>query len=339
MSRLVRISGTDETFEATAQETILDAAIRSGVRLPHECQLGTCGTCRVKLQDGTVHYDEFPMALTEEEAAQGYALACQAHADSDLTLVPDGKGIELPEPVVLQAVVQKIEPLATGISRLVLQLPDDADFDYLPGQHMNVRLPGHGERSFSMASAYPLGNELDFHIRHVPGGYFTGKQLSHLVPGATLEVEIPRGTFCYHPDDWRPLLFVATGTGFAPIRAILESLLDDEDCPPVSLYWGMRTESDLYARAEIESWASRLYEFKFVPVLSRADPQWTGRTGHVQEAIRQDMPDLSDYACYLCGSPEMVAETKHAVLGLHAELSFIYSDSFSFFHGENPVAA
>lgn len=339
MNRLARVSETGETFEVTVQETILEAAIRSGVRLPHECKLGTCGTCRVKLQEGSVHYDEFPMALTEEEAAQGYALACQAHADSDVVLIPDGQGMELPDPVVLQAIVQEVEPLTTGISRLVLHLPDEADFSYLPGQHMNVRLPGHGERSFSMASAYPLGNEVDFHIRHVPGGYFTEGQLSSLTTGEALEVEIPRGTFCYHPDDWRPLLFVAAGTGFAPIRAILESLLDEEDCPPVSLYWGMRTEDDLYARAELESWASRLYEFKFVPVLSRADDRWAGRRGHVQEAIRQDLPDLSDHACYLCGSPQMVAETKHVLLGLHAELSFIYSDSFSFYHGEKPIAA
>ena len=339
MSRLVRVSETGETFEVAAEETILDAAIRSGVRLPHECKLGTCGTCRVKLQEGSVHYDELPMALTEEEAAQGYALACQAHADSDVVLMPDGKDVELPDPVVLHAIVQEIGSLTNDISHLVLRLPDEADFNYLPGQHMNIRLPGHGERSFSMASAYPLGNEVDFHIRRVPGGYFTGRQLDNLSTGEVVEVEIPRGTFCYHTGDWRPSIFVATGTGFAPIRAILESLLDEEDCPPISLYWGMRTEGDLYASAELESWASRLYEFKFVPVLSRGDNRWTGRRGHVQDAIREDLPDLSEYACYLCGSPQMVAETKHTLLGLGAELSFIYSDSFSFYHTENPIAA
>ncbi|MEO6985509.1 MAG: 2Fe-2S iron-sulfur cluster-binding protein [Paralcaligenes sp.] len=337
MNRLVRNSETGETFEVAAGETILGAAMRSGVRLPHECTLGTCGTCRVKLQQGDIHYDKFPMALTEEEAAQGYALACQAHVDSDVVLTPDGKGVELPDPIVVQAIVQENKPFTADISHLVLHLPDEADLSYLPGQHMNIRLPGRGERSFSMASAYPLGNEVDFHIRRVKGGYFTDAQLSHLTAGTVLEVEIPRGTFCYHPDDWRPLLFIAAGTGFAPIRAMLESLLDDEDCPPISLYWGMRTEADLYARAEIESWASRLYEFKFVPVLSRADEQWSGRRGYVQEAVRNDLPDLSEYACYVCGSPQMVVETKHVLLTLCANLSFIYSDSFGFSHSEDPL--
>ncbi|CAM5182866.1 CDP-4-dehydro-6-deoxyglucose reductase OS=Castellaniella defragrans OX=75697 GN=HNR28_001968 PE=4 SV=1 [Castellaniella defragrans] len=341
MGHHVRVENTGETFEVSPDETILDAALRAGVRLPHECTFGGCGTCRVRLQEGAVHYDQFPMALTEEEAAQGYALACQARPDGDVVITPASHGPELPEPVHTSAIVQSVEPLTPDISRLVLRLPDDLDCDYRPGQHMNILLPGVGERSFSMASAYPFGNEVEFHVRHVPGGLFTHGRLPKLVSGESLEVEIPRGTFCYHAEDYRPMIFAATGTGFAPIRAILESLLDDEDCPPVSLYWGMRTETDLYAREELESWGSRLYEFNFVPVLSRADSAWTGRRGHVQDAIAQDFQDVSECAFYLCGSPGMVTDTKRALLGLGAELEVIYSDSFTFHHhqNENPVAA
>ncbi len=340
MKHRVQISESDDTFQVCAQETILEAALQAGIRLPHECTYGACGTCRVKLEQGSVHYDAFPMALTEAEHQQGYALICQAHADSDIVLSPSGGGLALPEPAVMQAVVQELHPLTPDIHHLVLRLPDDQEVFYLPGQHVNVRLPDRSERSFSMASAYPLGNEVDFHIRRVPGGRFTQDQLGRLMPGDTLEVELPRGAFCYHPDDWRPLVFAATGTGLAPIRAILESLLDDDDCPPVSLYWGMRTEADLYAREEIESWAGRLYEFNFVPVLSRADAHWQGRRGHVQDAIAQDFQDLSEYACYLCGSPPMVIDTKQVLMGLGAPLEFIYSDSFTFHQDEkNPVAA
>lgn len=341
MAYRVRVSDTGETFEVSRGETILNAALRTGVRLPHECTFGGCGTCRVRLQEGSVHYDEFPMALTEEEAAQGYALACQAHLDGDVVLATAGRGPALPEAVRTSATVRRIEPLTADISRLVLQLPDDLDCDYRPGQHMNILLPDGGERSFSMASAYPLGNELEFHVRHVPDGTFTQKRLATLAPGDALDVEVPRGTFCYHAEDYRPMIFAATGTGLAPIRAILESLLDDEDCPPVSLYWGMRTEADLYAREELESWIGRLYEFNFVPVLSRAEASWAGRRGHVQEAIAQDFPDVSEHAFYLCGSPAMVTDTKRVLLGLGAGMDVIYSDSFTFHHrqNENPVAA
>lgn len=339
MKHLVRISDTNESFEVLPDETILVAATRAGIRLPHECTFGGCATCRVKLEQGSVHYDEFPMALTEEEHDQGYALACQAHPNEDIVLTPAGKGLELPEPVVLRAVVQQVRPLTPDISHLVLRLPDDQEFAYLPGQHMNIRLPGHGERSFSMASAYPLGNEVDFHIRKVQGGHFTQHQLGGLAAGDTLEVEIPRGSFCHHADDWRPMIFAATGTGLAPIRAILESLLDDKDCPPVSLYWGMRTEDDLYAREELEAWGNRLYEFNFVPVLSRADAQWQGRRGHVQDAIAQDFQDVSEFAFYLCGSPQMVTDTKRTLMGLGAELEYLYSDSFTFHHEESSVSA
>ncbi|HEX7385966.1 MAG TPA: 2Fe-2S iron-sulfur cluster-binding protein [Castellaniella sp.] len=341
MGHKVRVSDTGEVFEVSRDETILDAALRTGVRLPHECTFGGCGTCRVRLQEGCVHYDEFPMALTPEEAEQGYALACQAHPDTDVVLTPANHGPVLAEPVHTVAEVHQVEPLTADISRLVLQLPEDLDCDYRPGQHMNILLPDGAERSFSMASAFPFGNELEFHVRHVPGGAFTQERLPALKAGDALDIEIPKGTFCYHAEDYRPMIFVATGTGFAPIRAMLESLLDDEDCPPVSLYWGMRTEADLYAREELESWLGRLYEFNFVPVLSRAGESWTGRTGHVQDALAQDFQDVSEYAFYLCGSPQMVTDTKRVLLGLGAEMDVIYSDSFTFHHGQNekPVAA
>lgn len=337
MGHRVLVSDTNEVFEVLHDETILDAALRAGVRLAHECTFGGCGTCRVRLQQGTVHYDEFPMALTEEEASQGYALACQGHPDCDVVIATASKGPILPESARTWAEVRAVEPLTADISRLLLQLPEDFDCDYRPGQHMNLLLAGMGERSFSMASAYAFGNELEFHIRRVSGGCFTDGLLGTLSPGDVLDVDIPRGTFCYHPEDYRPMIFVATGTGLAPIRAILESLLDDEDCPPVSLYWGMRTEEDLYARDEIDSWAGRLYEFNFVPVLSRAPDSWSGRRGHVQDAISQDFKDVSEYACYLCGSPGMVTDTKRLLMGLGAELDYIYSDSFTFHQRVDPV--
>ena len=173
---------------------------------------------------------------------------------------------------------------------------------------------------------------IDLHIRRIPGGSFTEARVAALRPGDTLDVELPHGAFFLRKEDYRPLLMVATGTGLAPIKSMLESLMDDPDCPPVSLYWGMRTEGDLYLHDAIPAWGERLYEFQYVPVLSRAGEGWDGRRGYVQHAVLDDIEDLSDYAIYLCGSPEMVTAAKSEFLAKGASANHIYSDSFLFQH-------
>jgi CDP-4-dehydro-6-deoxyglucose reductase len=196
---------------------------------------------------------------------------------------------------------------------------------------MNVLLDGGTHRSFSMAST-PRSNLVDFHVRRIPGGRFTDSALRTLAPGDRLDVEIPLGDFRFHAEDYRELLMVATGTGLAPIKAILESLMDDDDCPPIALYWGMRTQADLYLADEIRGWAERLSDFRFVPVLSRADAAWGGRRGHVQDAVVHDFGDLSQHSIYMCGSPAMIGEAKRHFVALGASLAHIYSDGFSFHH-------
>ncbi len=335
MAYRVYILETEQTFVVEEGESVLDAATRAAVKLPHECTFGGCGTCRVKLAAGTVAYDEFPMALTPEEAEQGYALACQARPCSDLSLsVPDRRAFA--EPRRLAARVHRIAPLCDDVIHLTLALPSDAPLDYVPGQYMNVVLPDGETRSFSMASP-PAGNLVDFHVRRIPGGRYTDRWLGQAQAGAALDIEAPLGVFSYHEQDWRPMIMMATGTGIAPIKAILESLLDNDDCPPVTLYWGMRTEADLYLREVIDSWAGRLYEFNFVPVLSRADAGWRGRRGHVQQAVLQDHADLSEHAIYLCGAPGMISEATTLVAARGASLDHVYADSFTFQHA--PVAA
>lgn len=327
MSYRVEVRDTSEAFEVASGESVLAAALRSNVKLPHECTLGGCGTCRVKLEQGSVAYAQFPMALSEEEAALGYALACQARPQSDLVIsVPR---VELAQPQRQPAMVTGIEAYCHDVIHLELVLPEAESFAYRPGQHMNVFLGDGSHRSFSMASL-PDGNQVDFHVRRIPGGRFTETQLAQLQPGDMLDVEIPLGTFRYHGEDYRELLMVATGTGLSPIKCILESLMDDPECPPVSLYRGARTEADLYLDREIREWAGRLYEFRYVPVLSRADASWTGRRGHVQQAVLQDLADLSGHSIYLCGSPVMISGAKKAFLGGGASVDHIHVDGFNF---------
>ncbi|MEN4922342.1 2Fe-2S iron-sulfur cluster-binding protein [Achromobacter spanius] len=330
MAYRVHILETEEAFDVEEGESVLEAAERSAVKLPHECTFGGCGTCRIKLASGAVRYEEFPMALTQEEADEGYALACQARPVADLCISVASSRQAFPEPRRVPATIHRIEPYSGDVIHLTLALPGQG-LDYVPGQYMNVVLPDGETRSFSMASP-PAGNLVDFHVRRIPGGRYTDQWLGQARAGADVEIEAPLGVFSYHEEDWRPLIMMATGTGIAPIKAILESLLDNEDCPPVTLYWGMRTEADLYLRDVIESWAGRLYEFNFVPVLSRAGEGWQGRRGHVQQAVMEDHDDLSEHAIYLCGAPEMIRQAKSLLAARGASLDHMYADSFTFQH-------
>ena len=322
----VHLAGTGESFDVQADESVLAAAKRAGVRLPHSCTIGGCGSCRVKLVSGRVGYDWTPTALSAEEAAAGYALMCQARCHTDLE-------IELPTrrlaPASTQpALVTAVEPLGRDVVHLQLVLPELDTLEFSPGQHMDVIVPGVGRRSFSMASA-PQGNAVDLHVRRIPGGRFTPSLGEAVMPGDTIEVEIPLGAFGFHAEDEREVVMVATGTGLAPLKSMLEALFDDADCPPVALYWGGRTADDLYLADEIAGWGGRLFEFRFVPVLSReASGAATGR--YVQHAVLADHPDLAEHALYLCGSPAMIADAKRAFLGAGANAGRLYADGFHF---------
>ncbi|MFL6716721.1 MAG: 2Fe-2S iron-sulfur cluster-binding protein [Burkholderiaceae bacterium] len=339
MAYQVFLFNTDSSFTVQDDESVLDAAIRAGVSLAHDCRMGGCGTCRVKLLEGAVSYEDEPFGLAPEEAAEGYALACQARPQSDLVIQP-GASAALPEPERRSAVVREVRSLCDSVHHLLLEVEGGAPPAYLAGQYMNVHLEDGSARSFSMASA-PTGNLIDFHVRRIPGGSFTDRRLALLRAGDRIDITLPLGGFHYRSADYRPLIMVATGTGLAPIRSILQSLMDDPDCPPVTLYWGMRNQADLYLDQEIRNWADRLYDFRYVPVLSRPGAGWSGRTGYVQQAVLQDHGSLEEHAIYLCGAPAMIQDAKQLFLANGASADHLYADSFSFAHellGEQAAA-
>ena len=331
MSHVVRVLETEDQFTVDSDESVLMAAIRQGVQLMHDCTEGGCGTCRVRLMEGCVRYEEYPLALTPEDEDEGFALACQARPESDLLISTERPMEACSDPERYTAEVEAVEPMGRDVVHLTLALPNSESLVYRPGQYLNVMLGDGNKRSFSMASR-PNGGTVDLHIRKVRGGHFTDGHLTSLRPGDRIDVELPHGLFCCHKEDFRPLLMVATGTGLAPIKSILESLMDDPDCPPVSLYWGMRTEDDLYLHDEIQSWSERLCDFQYVPVLSRPGPDWDGRQGYVQEVAAEDIGDLSEHAIYMCGSPNMIASAKKLFVERGANPGFIYSDAFNFQH-------
>jgi len=327
----VTVRPSAESFAVQPGESVLDAALRQGVPLAHDCTFGGCGSCRVALLEGQVRYEDWPSALSENEAAAGFALMCQARPCSDLVIDVEPRPPGAAEPMRTRAVVRSLAPYTVSVLHLQLELPELTQLEFAPGQHMNVHFSEGLQRSFSMASA-PGGNRVDFHVRRIPGGWFTDGVLPRLRDGDTLEVEIPLGRFHCRTQDYRPLLMVATGTGISPIKSMLEALLDAADCPPVWLYWGMREEGDLYLDEVIRSWQGRLYDFQYVPVLSRAASAWQGRRGFVQQAVLEDLADLSEHSIYLCGSPAMIGDAKQAFVEHGAELRHVHSDGFSFQH-------
>ncbi len=329
MSYRIQIAETQQVFFVERGETLLQAAGRSSIALPHDCQLGGCGTCRIRLLDGQVRYEEEPFGLAPDEAAAGYALACQAQPLGDLVISTAREEDACAEPARHRAVVRGVRPLSADVLHVELELPEAGALDYRPGQYLKL-VTGDGlARSFSMASV-PSAGRVDLHVRRIPGGAFTDGVLPRLQAGDGVEVELPLGSFFYRARDYRPLLMVATGTGLAPIKAILESLMDDPDCPPVSLYWGMRQPADLYLHADIPAWGERLYDFQYVPVLSRADDSWQGRRGYVHDAALADLGDLSEHAIYLCGSPNMIRDARAAFIARGASPDHLYADSFTF---------
>ena len=327
----ITVRETGAHFNVDSGETLLDAALRAGVRIPHDCRLGGCGTCRVRVLEGQVGYDELPMALAPEEAEAGYALACQAKPSSDLVIGDADTAAESPKPIRMVARIADVKSLSRDVTHLRLMIPAGEPPRFRPGQYVNVILNDGTKRSFSMASA-SASTALDFHVRRIPGGLFTDGAISALKPGETLEIEYPLGGFRYHQEDYRSVVMVATGTGLAPLKSMLEALMDDPDCPPVSLYWGARRREDLYLHDEIHAWGERLYEFRYVPVLSRASDDWDGRRGYVQDAVCADFPDLSECSIYLCGSPEMIRSAKHVFIANGASIDHLYADSFTFQH-------
>ena len=314
-------------------EAILTAALRQGFVLPYGCKNGACGSCKGRILSGTVDYGVYqPKALTEEEKTAGKALFCQAKPLSDLVIearaIGAVKGIEVK---TLPCRVQKMERLADDVMVLHLKLPANEKLVYLAGQYLEFLLKDGSRRSFSMASAPHDAELVQLHVRHVAGGAFTDHVFGKMKERDILRFEGPLGTFFLREDSAKPIVLVASGTGFAPIKAIVEEALHRGIARPMTLYWGGRRPRDLYMNALAERWAAQ-GRLTYVPVISDAlaEDGWTGRTGFVHRAVMADFPDLSGHQVYACGVPVMVdaARRDFTTLCKLPEDEF-YADSFT----------
>jgi CDP-4-dehydro-6-deoxyglucose reductase len=333
MRHKVLIKPSEHQFSVEANETILDAALRQGVNLHYGCRNGACGSCMGKLIEGEIHYAGDHSALSEEDAANGMALFCQSMPDTDVVI--EIEEVDLDSAIEIKTLpcrVQDMNLLADDVMQLFIKLPTSERLQYLAGQYIDILMEDGRHRSFSIANAPHHDELLELHIRLVTDGYFTQKVFTEMHQKDLLRIEGPHGSFFYREDSLRPLLLIAGGTGFAPIKAIIEHLFSEKVTRPVYLYWGARCQKDLYLLELAKEWADTQENIHFTPVLSAAedDSDWQGKKGFVHNAVLDDIEDLSAYDIYTCGPPAMIKATESSFKDRGMDSEHFYYDSFDF---------
>lgn len=326
----VRFEPQGRTVSVPADETVLDAALAAGLNLPHSCKSGHCGSCRARLLAGSVHYPAGrPLGLMAAEEAAGFALLCRARAAGDLVI--EARVIRSVTDVEIKTLPCRIdarEPLAPDVLRLMLRLPAVENFRFLPGQYLDVLADGGRRRSFSIASPPHDAARLELHVRHVPGGTFTGGLFAQQAAGALLRIEGPIGQFVY-TDDARPAIFIAGGTGFAPVKSMLRHALERGTARDLWLYWGARTPVDLYEEALVREWVERHPRLRYTGVLSAAADAGHA-SGLVHETVLARHADLAPFDVYAAGPPAMIEAIRATLPARGLAPERLHFDSFDY---------
>lgn len=333
----VTVQPSGRTFVARDGETLLVAAIQAGVGLPYGCKDGACGSCKCKKLEGVVtHGAHQAKALSAEEEAAGLILTCCAVPHSDVVLESRQVTDESAFPIrKLPVRVASLERKSDDVMQVRVQLPAADTFRYHAGQYIEFLLANGLRRAYSMANA-PHTQEtwkgLELHIRHMPGGRFTDHVFGAMKEKDILRIEGPFGSFYLREDSQKPIVMLASGTGFAPIKALIEHLQFKGIQRPVSLYWGGRRPADLYLHNWVQERVAEMPNLRYVPVVSDARPEddWTGRTGFVHQAVLDDFADLSGHQVYACGAPIVVDSARSSYesqRGLPPEE--FYADAFT----------
>ncbi|MFW6258822.1 MAG: CDP-6-deoxy-delta-3,4-glucoseen reductase [Halochromatium sp.] len=326
----VRTEPAGHQFEVAPDQTILEAALTQRIGLPYGCRNGTCGSCTARLLDGEVRY---PSGKTEALEGQppSACLTCQAVPISDLVLrVAELERLSDIEVRTMPCRLAEKTRLNHDVMRLRLKLPEGQRLAYVAGQYLEFMLRDGARRAYSIANPPHDDALLELHVRRVPGGRFSDEVFEHLEERSILRIRAPLGTFVLREETERPILMVAGGTGFAPLKAMLEHAFRRRIKRPIRLYWGVRARRDLYLAELPERWAEAHPNFRWVPVLSEPDPDWNGRAGWVHEAVLKEHPSLGDFDCYLSGPPPMVEAGRAAFEAAGAGLDHLFSDAFEY---------
>ena len=315
-----------------AAQPLLDAALGAGFNLSHGCKGGSCGACRARLLRGEVTYPNGrPLGLADGDAAAGLILLCRAHARGDLCI--EAIEISTPEMAVVKRLPSRIEQVQTlshDVLRLLLRLPAAEPFHFQPGQYVDFLLSGGRRRSFSIASPPHDSRSLELHVRRVHGGEFTEGLFAGDPRNALFTIEGPLGHFVYRPAPGVPLVMVGGGTGLAPLMSILRHVIETDLQRDMVMYWGVRSERDLYADAELRDLARRAPNFRYRAVLSEPGPGWGGPRGWVHEAVLREGVQLAGSDIYASGPPAMIAALRRDFALRGADPSRLYAESFDY---------
>jgi CDP-4-dehydro-6-deoxyglucose reductase len=332
----VTLLPSQQVLSIEAGETILDAALRAGLNLPHSCKGGHCSSCRARILSGSVTYPlGNPLGLLDEERREGYALLCQAHpASADLEI--QVREIRPPEPEVqlksLPCRIERMELLAPDVMAVSLRIPANESFHFVAGQYLDIMLPQNRRRSFSIASAPHESDLLTLHVRRVASGEFTQQLFSGMKEKTLLRIEGPLGQFWFRRESRRPALLVGGGTGYAPLRSMLHQLLAVGDRRPLHLYWGAQARQDLYEDEHARALCVQYPNVQYTPVLSQPGDSdaWPGRRGLVHAAVLADHPQIDTFDVYASGPPAMVEAIRHEFAERGLPPDQLFFDSFDY---------
>lgn len=335
MTFRVVIQPSGHEFEIEPEESILDAALRNGFAFSYGCRAGSCGSCKGKVISGDYCYedDEKPIALSEHDEKTGMCIFCQAMPLSDMEL--EVREISAAKDIVTKVLptrVTKMEKLAPDVMRIYLKLPMIERLQFLAGQYLDILLQDGRRRSFSIANSPHDDELLELHIRHVVDGEYTTYVFEKMKEKELLRIEGPLGSFFLREDSDRPIIFIAGGTGFAPIKGIIEHAIAEGSKRPIHLYWGARNKTSLYLYELAANWKNDLVDYQFTPVLSDAadGDQWSGKTGMVHEVVLSDFDDFSKFDIYASGPPAMIDAIADTFREKGMSTDHFYYDAFTF---------
>jgi CDP-4-dehydro-6-deoxyglucose reductase len=338
VSYQVTLKTSGKQFTVNLDETLLEAALRQGINLPYGCKNGACGSCKGKVIEGQItHGQHSESALSKADETVGSILFCCAHPQSDLLI--EAREVQGAGDIAIRKMPCRVNSVSKpneDVAILKLQLPAAERFQFLAGQYLEFLLKDGQRRAYSIANAPDQEGPLELHIRHLPGGLFTDFVFGAVNPALKekdiLRFEGPLGSFFLREDSKKPIIFVAAGTGFAPIKSIIEQMQGKKINRPIQLYWGGRRPNDLYLGDLCKSWEQEIPNFKYIPVISDALDQdgWQGRTGFVHQAVMADHADMKDFQVYACGAPVMVSAARNDFSSkCHLPEEEFFADSFT----------
>ena len=333
MKYRVTISSANVSFDIEPSQTILEASLLAGINIPFGCRNGSCGSCKGKIISGQVFCDEYQQsAMTDDEKSNGYTLCCQSYVSSNVELDIKLSKFDnnLPEPKITPVRVESLVKLNHDVMRMTLKLPGSNSLEFLAGQYLEFIMTDGSRRAYSIASP-PHEDLLELHLRLIDGGKFTHFVFEEMQEKSIHRIEAPIGQF-FLRESKKPIIFIAGGTGFAPIKSVIEDMFHNGNKRTIYLYQGVRSGKDLYMDKLCLEWCEAFEQFNYIPVFSEPNKKDNIkiRTGLVHEAVLNDFESFENFQVYSCGPPILIESAYSSLLGKGLLEDDFFADAFTF---------